>query len=171
MHFDYLLNPTTDPTFWVFIGLVIVIGIAVIARVPGLLAKALDERAATIRNELDEARRMREEAQELMASYQRKKREAEAEAEAIVEMARKDAKIQAETARAESSARLERLTSLAEQRIAQAEAQAIADVKSRAADLAAANAAELISKNLKKSDHAARLKTDLADMEEKLNYR
>lgn len=165
MHFDYFLHPGSDPTFWVFVALAIVIGIAVVMRVPALVAKMLDARADAIRTELEEARRLREEAQELLASYQRKQREAEAEAEGIVARAKKDAKALAATARTELTERIDRRTALAEARIAQAEAHAAAEVKALAADLAADAAAKLIADRGAKID----LKADLKDIEGRLN--
>lgn len=162
----YLLQ---DTSFWAMLGVVIFFGILVWAKVPGIIAKQLDTRADKIRNDLDDARRMREEAQELLASFQRKQREAEAEAEAIIEQAKSDAKHLREAARTELAARLERRTALAEQRIAQAEAHAVAEVKALAADLATDAAARLIAEHTKKADHAERLKADLADLETRLN--
>jgi len=163
---SYLLN---DTSFWATIGVAVFFGVLLWAKVPGMLAKQLDDRADKIRHDLDEARRMREEAQELLASFQRKQREAETEAEAIVEQAKADAKHLREEARADLASRLERRTAMAEQRIAQAEAHAVAEVKAMAADLATEAAARLIAENTKKADHSARLKDDLADLESKLN--
>ncbi|WP_394694075.1 F0F1 ATP synthase subunit B [Hyphobacterium sp.] len=162
----YLLN---DTSFWATVALVIFFGILVWAKVPSIISKQLDDRADKIRGDLDEARRMREEAQELLSSFQRKQREAEAEAEAIIEQAKSDAKNLREEARVELAARMERRTALAEQRIAQAEAHAVAEVKALAADLATDAAARLIAENTKKADHTKRLKDDLADLETKLN--
>ncbi len=73
-----------DATFWAFIALLIFIGVLVYVKVPGQIAKALDNRADKIRNELEEARRLRDEAKELLAEYQRRRKEAEAEANQIV---------------------------------------------------------------------------------------
>lgn len=163
---DYLL---ADTSFWAMLGVVIFFGIIIYFKVPGMITRQLDDRASKISNDLDEARRMREEAQELLASFQRKQREAEAEAEAIIEQAKADAKHLREESRTELAARLERRTAMAEQRIAQAEAHAVAEVKAMAADLATDAAAKLISDNLKKADHTKRIKDDLADLEGKLN--
>jgi len=165
MHFDYFLHPGSDPTFWVFVAFAIVVAIALFVRVPALIAKQLDARSDAIRNELEEARRLREEAQELLASYQRKQREAEAEAEGIVAQAKKDAKALAATARTELAERIERRTAMAEARIAQAEAHAAAEVKALAADLAADAAAKLIADKGAKTD----LKADLKAIEDRLN--
>jgi len=165
MHFDYFLHPGSDPTFWVFVAFMIVVGIALMVRVPALIAKQLDARSDAIRNELDEARRLREEAQELLASYQRKQREAEAESDGIIALAKKDAKALAANARAELAERLERRTALAESRIAQAEAHAAAEVKALAADLAADAAAKIIAERGSKATVA----DDLKDIEKRLN--
>ncbi|WP_421785837.1 F0F1 ATP synthase subunit B [Hyphobacterium sp.] len=163
---DYLLS---DTSFWAMLGVIVFFGILAWFKVPGMIAGQLDDRAAKIKNDLDEARRMREEAQELLASFQRKQREAEAEAEAIIEQAKADAKHLRDESRTELAARLERRTALAEQRIAQAEAHAVAEVKALAADLATDAAARLISENLKKADHSKRIKADLDDLEKRLN--
>ncbi|MEE2567493.1 F0F1 ATP synthase subunit B family protein [Hyphobacterium marinum] len=165
MHFDYFLHPGSDPTFWVFVAFAIVVAIALFVRIPALIAKQLDARSDAIRNELEEARRLREEAQEMLASYQRKQREAEAEAEGIVAQAKKDAKALAATARTELAERIERRTAMAEARIAQAEAHAAAEVKALAADLAADAAAKLIADKGAKTD----LKADLKAIEDRLN--
>ena len=69
-----------DATFWAMIALFIFIGVVVYMKVPGMIAKALDERAAKIRNDLDDARRLREEAQQLLVEFQKKRKEAEKEA-------------------------------------------------------------------------------------------
>lgn len=85
-----------DPTFWVGIAFIVFIGILVYQGVPAMLNKALDARADAIRTELDEARRLREEARSILADYQRKHREAEDEAKAIVAQARREAEVLAE---------------------------------------------------------------------------
>ena len=79
-----------DATFWAMIALFIFIGVVVYMKVPGMIAKALDERAAKIRNELDEAQRLREEAQQLLAEFQKKRKEAEKEAADMVAAAKRE---------------------------------------------------------------------------------
>jgi F-type H+-transporting ATPase subunit b len=74
-----------DATFWALVGLLIFIGIIVYVKVPGMIGGALDKRADQIRNELEEAKKLREEAQALLAEYQKKRKEAEKEAAEIVE--------------------------------------------------------------------------------------
>jgi F-type H+-transporting ATPase subunit b len=163
---SYLLS---DPTFWAAVGLVLFFAVIVWQKVPGAIAKMLDSRAETIRKELDEARRLREEAQELLASFQRKQREAEAEADAIVAQAKKDAKSMRAEARKELSERLDRRTAMAEQRIAQAEAHAAQEIRALAADLAVDAAAKLLGEKLTKKQISDQIKADLETLEQRLN--
>ena len=79
-----------DATFWAMIALFIFIGVVIYMKVPGMIAKALDERAAKIRNDLDEARRLREEAQQLLVEFQKKRKEAEKEAADMVAAAKRE---------------------------------------------------------------------------------
>jgi len=80
-----------DATFWAFVALIIFLGVLAYFKVPGMINGALDGRAERIRNELDEARKLREDAQQLLAEYQRKRQEAEQEAQDIVSAAKHEA--------------------------------------------------------------------------------
>lgn len=132
-----------EAEFWVAAAFVIFIGVLGYFGVHRMALDALDRRTARIKSELDEARRLRDEAAALLTDYQRKQSEAKDEANAIIE----GAKAEAERLAAEANAKLEdfiaRRTKMAETKIAQAEAQALADVRSTAAE-AAARAAEKI---------------------------
>jgi len=129
--------------FWVLVSFLVFVGIVMYLRVPGKIGKALDDRADKIRKELDEARRLREEAQAVLADYQRRAREAEDEARGIIEQARREAEaLEAET-EAKLRESLERRTRLAEEKIARAEAQAVSEVRASAIDVAV-TAAEAI---------------------------
>lgn len=132
-----------NPATWVSIFLFIFLGILYWANVPGLIAGALDKRSKEIRNELDEARKLREEAQSLLADYQRKAREAEQEAEGIIAQAQREAEIYAAETREKLKETLERRTKAADLKIAQAETQAINEVRQAAVE-AATKAAEKI---------------------------
>lgn len=134
----------TDPTFWVAVAFVGFIGLLVYYGVPGLIGKALDDRADAIRRELDEARRLREEAQALLDDYQRKTREAETEAAAIIDQARREAQALADETRRSLTESLERRTRLAEEKIARAEAQASSEVRAAAIEAAVAAAEKMI---------------------------
>ncbi|MGB3454882.1 MAG: F0F1 ATP synthase subunit B [Litorimonas sp.] len=155
--------------FWVLVPLLLFF--ALVAWKGGFRAMggALDKRADAIRDELDEARRLREEAQALLASYQRRQAEAEKEAEEIVERARRDAEAMATQARADLAERLQRRAAQAEAKIASAEAQALAEVRSRAADLAVDAARDLIATELTAADQTRLFKDGLAQIDGTLN--
>src|SRR5262245_13613902 len=120
--------------FWVGIAFIAFVLILLYYKVPGLLAKALDDRAASIRKELDEARRLREEAQSLLADYQKKHRNAGQEAEAIIEHARREAEVFAAETRKSLTETVERRRRQAEDKISRAETQAVEDVRAAAVD-------------------------------------
>src|ERR1700744_5063119 len=115
---------------WVAFGFFCFLALLVYLGVHRKLLATLDQRQTRIKSELDEARRLREEAQALLADFERKGREAESEAEAIIA----GAKVEAERLAAEAKTRMEdfvtRRTKMAEDKIVQAEAQAMADVRS-----------------------------------------
>jgi F-type H+-transporting ATPase subunit b len=124
-----------DPAFWVAVAFVLFVA-AIGKKLITTVAAALDKRSDRIRGELDEARRLREEAQGLLAQYQRKQREALKEAETIVAQAREDAERLRAEAKTELETSLARRRDQAVEKIARAEAQAIQDVREAAADLA-----------------------------------
>lgn len=158
-----------DPSFWALIALILFFVILAYLKVPGLVTSALDNRADTIRKELDEARRLREEAQALLAEYQRKGREAEAEAEEIVDQAQREA----EALTAEAGRRLEEYvasrTRQAEQKIAQAEAQALQEVRALSADVAIAAAEKILAAKVKGATADALVDRSIEEVKTKLN--
>jgi F-type H+-transporting ATPase subunit b len=133
------------PEFWVLASFVLFIGLLVYLKVPGKVAALLDDRAARIARELDEARKLREEAQGLLADYERKRRDAEKEAEAIIAQAREEAEVFAVETRQKLAETIERRGRLAEEKIAQAEVQAVKEVRAAAAELAIAAATRIIA--------------------------
>lgn len=137
-----------DATFWVAIAFVLFILLLVYYRVPKMVTDALDARSAAIASELDEAQRLREEAQALLANYQRKQRDAEKEAEEIIQRAEADAKRLAEETREILTQQMQRRMKQAEDKIAQAEAQALKEVQNLTTDIAIESAREIISSNL-----------------------
>jgi F-type H+-transporting ATPase subunit b len=136
-----------DPEFWVLVAFVIVVVVGFIKLGPGI-GKALDDRAERIKSELDEARRLREDAQKTLAEYQRKQRDALKEAEAIIAHAKAEAERIGRQAAQDLEAALERRTRQAEEKIAQEEAKALADVRNTAVDIAIAAAREIIAEAL-----------------------
>jgi F-type H+-transporting ATPase subunit b len=163
-----MLNPEL-PEFWVLISFLLFMAVLIWKGVPGLIGKALDQRAAGIRAELDDARRLREEAQQLLADYQRKTREAEDEAKSIVETAKREAEMLASETRKALAEQVARRAKAAEEKIARAEAQAVSDVRAAAVDLAV-KASESVLKAKLAGEGAASL-TDAAirDLKSKLN--
>ncbi|RIK87550.1 MAG: ATP F0F1 synthase subunit B [Hyphomicrobiales bacterium] len=158
-----------DATFWAMIGLVLFLAILAYYGVPGLIGKALDARAERIRHDLDEARRLRDEAQQLLAEYQRKRKEAEQEAGDIVAAARREAEILVAEAKQKTDDYVARRTALAEQKIAQAERDAVAEVRGRAVDIAVEAAGKLLADKVDTGKDASLFKSALAEVKARLN--
>ena len=157
-----------DNTFWTLVALLIFLGGVLYLKVPATVLKSLDERSDRIARELEEARKLREEAQALLASYQRKQREAKAEADDIIEAARAEAAHMVEEIRADLSQQLDRRSKLAEEKIAAAEAQAMADVQSIAADAAVASARTVIAANMDAATDAKIVDAEIAGLGAKI---
>lgn len=153
-----------DSKFWVLLPVVLFIALVVYKGAFKALNKSLDDRADTIKAELDEARRLREEAQALLASYHRKQKEAEAQAEDIIKQARSDAENMAVQARKDLTERLERRAAQAEAKIANAEAQAMSEVKAKAADMAMDTAENFLRTKLSAADKSKLIKEGIAQM-------
>jgi F-type H+-transporting ATPase subunit b len=158
-----------DPEFWVGIGTLVFLGLLLWKRVPRLLAISLDARAAAIAKELEEARRLREEAEALLAEYRQKRDAAEHEAGAIVAEAKAEAERFAAESRVAIKAQIERRGRQAEEKIAQAEAQAVAEVRALTADAAIAAAERLIAARLDDKQSADLVKRSLGEIPSKLN--
>jgi F-type H+-transporting ATPase subunit b len=156
-----------DPEFWVLLA---VLAFAVIVWKPArrYIVGTLDERAMRIRGELDEARKLREEAEQLLAEYQTKQRAAAAEAQAIVAHAREEAERIAAQAARDLQQSLERRQRLAAERIAQAESKAMDEIRAAAVDVAIAAAREVIVSELDERRGAALLDTAIASLPQRL---
>ncbi|WP_375667299.1 F0F1 ATP synthase subunit B [Bartonella sp. CL435QHHD] len=135
-------------TFWAFVGLVLFLALLVYFQIPQRIIHHLDARAKRIKDELDEALRLREEAQEILAEYQRKHAEAEKDAQEIVAAAKHEVESIIAEARAKAEEYVKNRNKLAEQKIAQAEADAIRMVSSSAIDLAISTARTLIAREI-----------------------
>jgi F-type H+-transporting ATPase subunit b len=158
-----------DTSLWVLVAFVIVIVIMQRMGAFSGLVRALDDRSRKIADELDQARRLREEAQELLAQYQRRQREAEEEAAGIVERARRDAQTLAAETRVKIADQIARRTRAAEEKIARAEAQAIAEVRGQAADLAVEIARVIIRERMDQGAQSALADRAIAGVADKLN--
>ena len=137
----------TGGEFWVLVAFLVFMA-AVIWKARGAMMGALDGRAQRIRHDIDEAQRLRDEAQALLADYQKKQKEAMSEAEAMVRQAEDEAKRLRARAEADLTASLKRREQQALDRIAQAEAQAVAEVRNLAADLAVAATQKILVERL-----------------------
>src|SRR6267378_3669266 len=158
-----------EPEFWVAVAFVILMGVFAYVGVHRTVLKALDNRSARIKAELDDARRLKDEAAKVLADYKTRRASAEREAEEIIA----GAKAEAERIAAEAKAKMEdfvaRRTKTAESKIALAEAQAIADVRAAAANAAVAAASTILSKSVKGEVADDLLAKGIAEVREKLN--
>lgn len=158
-----------DATFFALVGLVLFFALIVYLKVPGMMAKSLDERASKISHELDEAKRLREEAQALLAEYQRKRKEAEADAAEILAAAQREAAMLTEEARQKTEEFVARRNALSEQKIKQAEADAIGAVRNAAIDLAIAAAEKVIAQKADANTQTALFKDAVTTVQSRLN--
>ena len=158
-----------DATFWALVALIIFLGIVAYYRVPGMIAGSLDKRAETIRNELDEARRMREEAQQLLAEDQRKRKDAEKEASDIVASAEREAQTIVKEAKQKTEEYVARRTAMAEEKIAKAEADAVGEVRASAVNLAVAAAERIIAEKTDAKTQKALFDNALGEVKQRLN--
>ena len=159
----------TQPETWVAIAFVILMAVFVWLGVHRTVLTALDHRAQRIKAELDDAKRLKDEAAKLLADYQARRASAEREAQDIITNARAEA----ERIAAEAKARMEdfvvRRTKTAENKIAMAEAQALADVRAAAAEAAIAAASTVLSQSVKGSVADDLLAKGIAEVKAKLN--
>ncbi|MBI2978831.1 MAG: F0F1 ATP synthase subunit B [Rhodospirillales bacterium] len=157
-----------DPTFWVLVAFVIFVA-AFAKPIMRAIAGGLDKRADKIRADLDEAEKLREEAQDLLAAYQRKQRDAAKEAEAIVAHARDESERIAAQGKERIEASLARREQLALDRIGRAEAQALADVRAHAIDVAIEATRSYLANRLKGPHAEKLLESAIKELPKKLN--
>ena len=155
--------------FVVFLGLVVFIGILLYFKVPSLIMGMLDKRADDIQSELDEARALREEAQSLLASYERKQREVQDQADRIVAAAKEEATVAAEQARADLETSLARRIAAAEDQIESARASAIKDVRDQSVTIAIAAAQTVIADQMSAEAANDLIESGIAEVESRLH--
>lgn len=158
-----------DATFFAFVGLLLFLALVVYLKVPGMMAKSLDARADKIRDELAEAKRLREEAQHVLAEYQRKRKEAEAEAASIVAAAEREAAMLTAEAKQKTEEFVTRRNALSEQKIKQAETEAVNAVRSAAVDLAIAAAEAVLAKKTDAAVQDSLFKGSIGEVKARLN--
>jgi F-type H+-transporting ATPase subunit b len=157
-----------DPHFWVNLGGLIFLVFAG-PKIWKALASMLDQRAMKIKADLDEAQKLKDEAQALLNEYQRKQKDALKEAAEIVETAKTVAQRQARDAAAALDAAFTRREKLAIEKIAQAEAAALAEVRREAVDVATRAAKALITRQLDDARGSALVDAAIKDVEKRLH--
>lgn len=155
--------------FIVTLAFILFIAILLWYRVPQLVGGLLDKRAEGIRNDLAEARRLREEAQEIYVSYERRQREVSGQADEIVANAKREASAQAEKAKQDLKLSIERRLKAAEDQIAGAESDAIRAVRDRAIQTAVAAASEILQGQANASDRSAAIDKAIDEVDRRLN--
>ena len=157
------------PETWVAIAFLCFVGLLIYIGAHRKVIDSLDARQARIKSELDEALRLKSEAQALLADFERNGREAEAEAEAIIASAKAEAERLAAEAKTRTEDFVARRTKMAEAKIAQAEATAMADVRAAAADAAVAAAEKILAAAAKGKAAEDLLRRGIADIKQKFN--
>ncbi|HLA02711.1 MAG TPA: ATP F0F1 synthase subunit B [Aestuariivirga sp.] len=158
-----------EPETWVAVAFVLFVGLGIYLKVPAMLAKMLDERADKIGKELAEAKKLREEAQALLAEYQKKRAEAEKDAANIVAQAKIEAEVYSVETRKKLAETIERRTKQAAQKIAQAEAAAIKEVRTTATEAAIAAASKLVGEAVQGAKGAKLIDDSIAAVKSRLN--
>ncbi len=155
--------------FIVTLGFITFILILLYFKVPSMIAKMLDQRAEGIKSELDEARALREEAQSILASYERKQKEVQEQADRIIESARSEAQAAAEQAKEDLQVSVARRMAAAEEQIASAQASAERDVRDAAVTIAVSAARDIIAKQLTATEGNKLIDAAISDVETKLH--
>src|SRR5271155_1214562 len=159
----------SEPEFWVAVAFVILLGVFAYYGIHRTVLKTLDHRSDRIKAELDDARRLKDEAAKLLAEYQARHPSAEREARDIIESAKAEAERIAREAKAKMEDFVARRTKTSESKIALAEAQAVADVRAAAADAAIAAASTILSQSVKGQLADDLLSKGIQDVGAKLN--
>lgn len=157
-----------NTNFVVLIAFLVFVGFLLYMKVPSLLGGLLDKRAVAIRAELDEARNLREEAKSILASFERRQREAQEQVERIVSAARDEAGAATEKARADLATSIARRLAAAEDSIAAAEASAVREVRERAASVAVAAAGEVLAGQATAASRRASVTTAIEEVTSRL---
>lgn len=158
-----------NTNFVVTLGFLVFIGVLFYFKVPSMIGKMLDGRAETIRSELDEAKALREEAQTLLASYERKQKEVQEQADRIVSTAKEEATTAAEEAKANIKASIERRLAAAEEQIESAKDAAVRDVRNQAIQVAIGAAQDLVAKQQTAASANKLIDDAIAEVGAKLN--
>jgi len=166
---DYPWVSLRNSDFVVLVAFLIFVGVLVYFKVPGMIARLLDDRAENVRNELDTARALREEAQTILAEFERKQKDVQEEAQRIVAQARADAEAAAAQAKEDLQSSIDRRMKAAGEQIASAEEAAVKAVRDRAAQVAVAAAADVVRAGITPEDADALIADSLKVVDAKLH--
>ena len=157
-----------DESFFVALSFVTVIGAFLYLKLPQRLMSALDTKSAEIADALEQARKLREDAEALLADYEARRKSAEQQAEEIVTEARATAERLAEEARVAIQAQLERRTQQAESKIARAEEQLVGEVRAAITRLAVDAAAHLIETGMSAQQANSLIEQNISELKDRL---
>lgn len=163
------MDATAWAQLWSQVALVLFLALAIYMGAPKMINKSLDDRAGKIKAELDAAKNLRVEAESLLSEYQKKRKEAEAEAAEILASAKREASAMAADAKAKTEEYVARRTALSEQKIKAAETDAINAVRAAAVDLAVAAAEKLIASKVDAATDATLFKNSVSEVKTRLN--
>lgn len=159
----------SNSNFVVMISFILFVAFLVYLKVPGKIGEMLDKRAEGIKSELDEARELREEAQALLATYERQQKDVQAQADRIVAQAKAEATDASEKAREDLKKSIARRMQAAEDRIASAEADAVREVRDQAVAIAIAAARDVIAKQMSAAEANKLIDEGIDTVEAKLH--
>jgi len=166
---DYGFASFFNTNYVVLIGFILFLALLFYFNVPAMILKMLDDRAETIRSELDEARNLRDEAQAVLAAYERKSREVAEQSQRIIDHAREEARLAADAAKEDLKQSIARRLKAAEEQITSAEEKATRELRNRAVDVAIAAAAKILADGTTATEANKRIDAAIAEVESRLH--
>ena len=166
---DYGFASFFNTNYVVLIGFILFLALLFYFNVPAMILKMLDDRAETIRSELDEARNLRDEAQAVLAAYERKSREVAEQSQRIIDHAREEARLAADAAKEDLKQSIARRLKAAEEQIMSAEEKATRELRNRAVDVAIAAAAKILADSTTATEANKRIDAAIAEVESRLH--
>jgi F-type H+-transporting ATPase subunit b len=166
---DYGFASFFNTNYVVLIGFILFLALLFYFNVPAMILKMLDDRAETIRSELDEARNLRDEAQAVLAAYERKSREVAEQSQRIIDHAREEARLAADAAKEDLKQSIARRLKAAEEQITSAEEKATRELRNRAVDVAIAAAAKILADSITATEANKRIDAAIAEVESRLH--
>ena len=165
---DYGFASFFNTNYVVLIGFILFLALLFYFNVPAMILKMLDDRAETIRSELDEARNLRDEAQAVLAAYERKSREVAEQSQRIIDHAREEARLAADAAKEDLKQSIARRLKAAEEQITSAEEKATRELRNRAVDVAIAAAAKILADSTTATEANKRIDAAIAEVESRV---